>query len=153
MLSDACTMAIPSLGGAKHFIGFIDEASGHVDACPLRYKDDAAESLLCYLKWLERQTGNRVKCVFIDGGGEYEEAVTILADDGVDVITSAPYTSQGKGRAEKLHRTLHDAVLAMLSHTGLPAEFWAECLMAACGIRNFSATARRRSKRVRVLSP
>lgn len=40
------------------------------------------------------------------------------------------------GRAERINRTLNGSVRSMLSHAGLPEEFWAECLLYAADVRN-----------------
>lgn len=44
-------------------------------------------------------------------------------------------TSQEWTRRE-INRTLNDAVRSMLSHSSMPDEFWAECLITATDVRN-----------------
>ncbi len=36
--TDVCTMKSLSIGGAKYFVTFIDEASGHLSASPLKLR-------------------------------------------------------------------------------------------------------------------
>ncbi len=59
--SDVCgPIHTISLGGALYFVTFVDEASGHVTVKFLKSKGEAAAELINYIKWIERQTGNRV---------------------------------------------------------------------------------------------
>ena len=56
--SDVAEMNVLSLGSAKYFVTFIDEASGRVRVIHLKSKGDAGDHLRKYVKWVERQTGN-----------------------------------------------------------------------------------------------
>lgn len=50
--------------------------------------------------------------------------------------TSAPYTPQQNGLAERKNRTLVDMVNAMLLSAKLPFNLWGEALLTACHIHN-----------------
>ena len=65
--TDVPEMDVMSLVSAKYFALFIDEASGHVFETQLKSTGDAASHLVKYVKWVERQTGNRVKRIVLDG--------------------------------------------------------------------------------------
>ncbi len=63
-------------------------------------------------------------------------ATKVLRMDGIEIDESSPYTPQENGRAERTNRTLLDCMRTMLNHSGLPAQYWAECLQHACDVRN-----------------
>src|SRR5262249_17735952 len=50
--------------------------------------------------------------------------------------TSAPYTHEQNGVAERLNRTLQNLTRAMLTSAGLSDQFWAEGIQTAMHIRN-----------------
>ena len=52
--------------------------------------------------------------------------------------TTAPYTPEQNGAAERLNRTLMERMRAMLEDSGLEKELWAEAALTACYIRNRS---------------
>jgi hypothetical protein len=52
--------------------------------------------------------------------------------------TTAPYTPEQNGKAERLNRTLMERVRAMLQDTKLPNSLWAEAVTTANYIRNRS---------------
>lgn len=118
---------------------FLDEASGHIRGFSIKPMNEAADQLVKYVSWVERQTGKKVKTVTMDGAenSEYSKAVQLLGLDGIVFTVCAPYTSAENGRAERVNRTLNNAIRAMLSHSGMPDEFWAECLLTAVDVRHF----------------
>jgi len=127
-----------SFSGAKYFVTFLDEASGHIVAHAIKRKNESAHHLIRHVAWVERQSGARVAKVVMDGAskGDYAAAVQLLEADGIEFDVSAPYTPAENGRAERINRTLIGAVRASLAHAGLPKEFWAECLANVVYVRN-----------------
>jgi len=136
--TDVAHLNVPSLGGAKYFVTFLDEATGHILARPIKRKNEAATELQKYVAWIERQTQGRVLKITMDGAsrGDYAHAVKHLVGLGVEVHPTAPYTAMENGRAERINRTLNGSVRSMLAQAGLPEEFWAECLLHATAVRN-----------------
>ena len=134
--TDVCYMNKLSKGGARYFVTFTDEATGYVRALPIKSKGQASSRLLEHVKWIERQSGNRVKRVRLDGGNEYDQAAEQLRALGIDILMNAPYTPNENGRAERQNRTLLDMIRTMLIEAALPAEFWGEALALAVSIRN-----------------
>jgi len=67
------------------------------------------------------------KYVRLDGGGELgnnHEVRTLFEKAGYSVEVTAPDSSHQNGPGERPHRTIGDAMRAMLSGAGLPAKFW-----------------------------
>ena len=57
-------------------------------------------------------------------------------EKGIRHETSAPYTPEQNGTAERTNRTLLDIVRCMLISSGLPSSLWAEAVSYATYIRN-----------------
>ena len=76
-----------------------------------------------------------IKCLRSDRGGEYYDS-TYFESIGIIHETSAPYTPQQNGVAERKNRALTEMINAMLSNSGLSQGFWGEALLTACHILN-----------------
>nr|GEV52567.1 hypothetical protein [Tanacetum cinerariifolium] len=68
-------------------------------------------------------------------GGEYYDPV-YFQSTGIIHQTTAPYTPQQNGVAEKKNRTLKEMVNFMLSYSRLSEGFWGEAMLTACYILN-----------------
>lgn len=70
--SDVCgPMEVPSIGGSRYFVTFIDDHSNCVVVFPIRLKSEAVECYLKFEKFSERQTGRKIRVLRSDRGGEY----------------------------------------------------------------------------------
>nr|KAJ0186990.1 hypothetical protein LSAT_V11C900458530 [Lactuca sativa] len=75
--------------------------------------------------------------------GEYYDPI-YFESTGIMHQTTAPYTSQQNGVAERKNRTLKEMVNSMLSYSSLSEGFWGEVMLASCYI--FKKTPNKRSK-------
>ena len=68
-----------------------------------------------------------------DNGTEYVNGTLerFFKKNGIVHETTAPYTPQQNGKAERLNRTLVEKVRAMLYDAKLPKKFWAEAIVTA----------------------
>jgi len=132
-----------SLGGRRYAATFLDDFSGMSVVVPLEYKSDVPDAVRRVVHFLELQTGDKLRAVRTDRGGEYvnDELRTYFASKGVRHQTTAPYTPQQNGKAERLNRTLAERVRCMLIESGLPKSLWAEAIVCASYVRNRSPTA------------
>ena len=72
-----------------------------------------------------------------DRGGEYESPFEqFCAENGIIHQTTAPYSPQQNGVAERKNRTLKDMITAMLLTSGLPTNLWGEALNMSNHILN-----------------
>jgi hypothetical protein len=87
---------------------------------------------------VERQSEHKIKVFRCDNGGEFISKAfdAALRKDGIARQTSAPYTPQQNGVAERANRTLVEMARAMIHAQGLGYEFWAEAVCNAAYIRN-----------------
>jgi hypothetical protein len=129
-----------SLGGSRYFATFLDDYSKLSVVVPMATKADVADTVKRTINLLETQSGQQLKAVRTDNGGEYLNANLrdYFAGKGVVHQTTTPYTPEQNGAAERLNRTLVERVRAMLIGAGLKKELWAEAVMAANYVRNRS---------------
>ena len=84
-----------------------------------------------WLAKVENQTGQKLKCLRTDNGGEFksEEFVKFYRECGIRREYKAPYSPEQNGIAERMNRTIQERVVSMLQHSGLSDGFWAEALL------------------------
>jgi len=142
---DVCgPMPVQSPGGSRYFATFLDDYSKFSAVVPVNNKSDVPEVVKRTIKQLETQTGHQLKAVRTDRGGEYlnHSLLSYFASKGVLHQTTAPYTPEQNGAAERLNRTLMERVRAMLLNASLQPELWAEAVVTANYIRNRSPTSK-----------
>ena len=145
---------VPSLGGSKYFITFIDDYSRWTSVYTMKRKSDAFECFRKYKAYAEKHTGERVsslnvihrtnqsheqvKSIRTDNGGEYlsNSFKLFLQEHGIAHQLTVAYTPQQNGVAERLNRTLLDLVRSMLISKQVDKKFWAEALSTAVYVRN-----------------
>ncbi|CAI7910158.1 unnamed protein product [Closterium sp. NIES-54] len=84
----------------------------------------------------------RIKAIRTDGGGEFVnvELEKWMKSKGIKHDVTTPYTPQHNGAAERLNRTLVEAVRSLLQHSKLGNEWWGEASALAAWIRNHVPT-------------
>lgn len=141
---DVCgPMATTSLGGSKYLATFLDDWTGLCVVKPVALKSEVPAAVQDVLNLLENLSGHKLRAVRTDRGGEYlnRELDRYFAAKGVLHQTTAPYTPEQNGKAERLNRTLMERVRAMLADSGLDQSLWSEAAQTATYIRNRSPTA------------
>ncbi|GJV49702.1 zinc finger, CCHC-type containing protein [Tanacetum coccineum] len=122
--SDLCDFhANPSLGHNKYVITFIDDASRYCYVYLLHAKHEALDKFKIYKQEVELQRQDLIKVLRTDRGGEYYDPV-YFQSTGIIHQTTAPYTPQQNGVAERKNRTLKEMVNSMLSYSGLSEGFY-----------------------------
>ena len=121
--SDICEMnGIITKGGKRYFLTLIDDATRFCYIYLLRTKDEALEHFKIYKTEVENQLDKKIKRLRSDRGGEY---LSNLFDEyckecGIIHETTAPYSPQSNGVAERKNRTVCDLANALLQSSGMP---------------------------------
>lgn len=104
----------------------------------MKSKDEAIGLFKCYKSVVENQNERKIKILRSDRGGEYFPTELTLSCEENDILhqTSAPYTPQQNGLAERKSRTLVDIVNAMILNARLSFNLWGEILLTACHVHN-----------------
>ena len=92
----------------------------------MKHKSETFEKFKEFRNKVEKQTGQYIKCLRSDRGGEYMsgEFTDYLKENGILTQYTPPGTPQYNGVSERRNRTLLDMVRSMLSFTDLPYFLW-----------------------------
>lgn len=128
--------------GFRYFIAFTDEKSRFTRTFPLLQKSDSFGAFRTYKAQSERETGNQILALMVDGGGELlsNEWRTYCQNEGIVVRVTQPYSPEMNGIAERVNRVLTEHASAMLWDAKLPIGFWAAAVLNACYLKNRSPT-------------
>ena len=141
--SDVCgPFQTKSHGSSRYFLTFIDDKSRRIFVYFLRTKDQVFATFKSFKKMIELQSGNKIKTLRTDNGGEYVNRAfdDFLEDCGIRRQLTVPYTPQQNGVAERANRTLVEMARCMLVHAGLAESYWGEAINCAAYIRNRTPT-------------
>ncbi|GKD45945.1 pol polyprotein [Tanacetum coccineum] len=126
--TDICDLkSLPTKGGNKYFITFIDDCTKYCYVYLLKSKDEAIDKFVLYKTEVDNQLGRKIKVVRSDRGGEYVSPFTKLcAKHGIRHEFAASYSPQQNSIAERKNRTLKEMVNAMLISSGLSQDIYAK---------------------------
>ena len=135
---DICDLKfVQTRGGKKYFITFIDDCTRYCYVYLLRSKDEALEAFTNYKNEVENQLSKNIKAIRSDRGGEYVAPFSkFCTQHGIIHQTTAPYSPQQNGVAERKNRTLKEMMNAMLISSGATQNLWGEALLSANHILN-----------------
>ena len=137
--SDVCgPMSVESLGGARYFITFIDDASGYRYVLFARSKAQVPEKFREFAKSVETKFEHPLKVFRSDNGTEYvnEDLSQYFKKKGITVSHSAPHTSEQNGKSERANRTIVESVRTMMKARDLPTMLWAKAVNMAAYLQN-----------------
>ena len=106
----------------------------------MKTKDKAATCVKHYLTKIERQLGKLPKTVRANNGHEYvnHDLIGWCLDEGIELQTTAPYTPEQNGVAERYNRTIIELAHAMIFAQNLPNSLWPEAMSHAAYVRNWA---------------
>jgi transposase InsO family protein len=138
--SDLCgPFQEPSLGGSLYFVMFIDDCTRHARVYMIARKDAMTirNVFAEYKAVVEGETRHQILKIRTDNGKEYQGIFgEYLRKHHIQHQTTAAYTPQMNGTAERLNRTLLETARAMLSAHDIPLRFWGEAISTAMHIKN-----------------
>ena len=108
----------------------------------LKHKSEVLSKFKEYIQLAENFTGNKLKCLKSDNGGEYTSRGfgQFCKQRGITHELTVPRNPQQNGIAERMNRTLFEAARSMLCYAKLPLRFWADAVNTAAYLRNRSPT-------------
>ena len=140
IVSDVCGPFETSIGGYRYFITWIDFKSRYVSIEFIKNKEcsTVTDSFKRYIAWITRQKNANVKKIRTDNGGEYmgSEFQHICGELGIIHETTAPYTPEYNGLAERYNRTLQEGALTLQHDSQLSGKFWVSAIHTVNFVRN-----------------
>jgi len=134
--SDTCGLfATKSIGGATHFIVFIDDFSRYAYVYPLLNKlAGTCTGIFQLFQKKVENWGYTFKRFCCDNGqGEYDTRLFrgILAAGGISFEPAPPYTQHKNGVAERTIGVLTRKARSLLLDSRAPTKFWVEAICTA----------------------
>ncbi|CAI5964099.1 unnamed protein product [Closterium sp. NIES-65] len=123
---DVCgPMRHASKGGARFLLVMLDDATRMCWTRLLKAKGDVAKAIQEWALEVCDDDKKRIKCIRTDGGGEFvnAELEKWMKCKGIKHDVTTPYTPQQNGAAERLNRTLVEAIRSLLQHSKLGKEW------------------------------
>ncbi|KAK3035140.1 hypothetical protein RJ639_032813 [Escallonia herrerae] len=104
-----------------------DDASRKTWIYAIRQKSDVYHTFKKWKVLVENETGNTVKCLKSDNGGEYRDGgfQEYCSNNGIRLIRTVKRTPQKNGLAERMNITIMERARCMRIHADLPLQFWA----------------------------
>jgi transposase InsO family protein len=131
-------MTPQSLGGAKYYISFRNDATFWTELESIKKKSHAFGSIKKYFASCEAMNGVKIKAFSSLNGGEYTSHAfeEFLPSSGCKHEVSGVYSQEQNGVAERVNRTIIGRAKAMLYGAQLPLFLWAEAARTAVYIIN-----------------
>lgn len=129
--SDVCGPFNPEThDGYKYFQVIIDDYSHFTIVNLLKYKSEAEENLISYVKEVETQHGVKVQRIRVDNGGEVtsKSFKEFAREKGIRLQYTLPYSPQSNGKSERMNRTLLNMVRTKIAETFVPKFLWGEAI-------------------------
>lgn len=141
---DLCgPMPVTSVGGGNYLLGVWDDYSGNAAAIPVPSKAHAGAAAAILAQEWRAATGRPLKMYRTDRGGEFvNKAMAKTArEQHVTHQTTAPYTPQQNGKAERFNRSLMEKVTAVMIASKCEKALWAEAAATVTYAMNRTARA------------
>lgn len=109
-------MSNVSHGEAIFFVTFIDDYSRKAFIFLLKQKSEVFNKFKEFKALIENETNTKIFTILTDNGGDYCSTIfkNYCREHGIRKETTAPYTPQQNGIAERYNRTLMEMSRAMI---------------------------------------
>lgn len=128
---DLCGPITPSTaGGNRYFMLLIDDYTRWCYVYVLKTKDQALEAFMKFKAEVENVTGEKIKVLRSDRGGEFLAAAfrEECEKAGIQRHLTAPYSPQQNGVVERKNRTVMEMVRSLLKGMNVPGRLWGEAV-------------------------
>jgi hypothetical protein len=133
---------VQTISGYCYWASFIDDHTRFRAVIPIKRKSDTFAAFQQYKAWAEKKTGQKIKILRDDKGGEYmsKEFNQFCINEGIERQHTVRNRPQQNGVAERANRTMEEGIIAMLYEAGLPLSFWGEALASFIHVWNRVST-------------
>ena len=125
-------------GPFRYSLAVTDEFSRYTQTYYMKNKSETLNKMNEYKLFAEQQTGNTIKRIQCDGGGEFVSMEAFCKEAGIIQIYSPPYTPELNGTAESTNRILNSKVRCLLLKSSIPMKYWNYAHECAAYLRNIT---------------
>ncbi|KAL0359324.1 UNVERIFIED_CONTAM: Retrovirus-related Pol polyprotein from transposon TNT 1-94 [Sesamum angustifolium] len=128
----------PSCSHNHYVMVLVDDYSRYTWTYFLKEKNEALSKFVEFRNKVEKELGQKVKCLRSDNGGEFMSAdfFQYCDNNGIQRQMACPNTPQQNGMAERKLAHLISTSLSWLHDKNLPRKLWAEAIQCACYVIN-----------------
>jgi len=129
---------VPSHQGYRYWALFKDDNTRLRCAIPLKKKAETFASFKVFKAYAENHFKCKIQATRDDKGGEYmsKEFEEFCLEHGIERQHTTRNRPQQNGDAERDNRVFGERITALLAESGLPPQFWLECLTALVYVLN-----------------
>ena len=129
---------IASLGQNRYYLTFIDDFSRKRWVYILKEKAETFDKFKKFKTMAEKQSGQYVKILRSDRGGEYTSNLfkDFCKEQGIIHQLTTSYKPQQNGIAERKNHTILDMTRSMVKGKNLPRTFWTKAMLCAIYLLN-----------------
>ena len=133
-------MNIPTFGGRRYILLFVDDFSRKIFIYVLRRKSEVFARFKEFKSLVENQKCSKIKVLRSDNGGEYISSAFdhFLKEAGIIHQTTVPDNPEQNGVAERANFTILDSTSCLLIDSRVDARLWGEAATGAVYVRNRS---------------
>ena len=126
------------INGERYMLIFVDNATGYATGKSLQNKSQALQKIKEYVFQFEGYFERTLLKMKSDNAKEMnsDELVEFLTAHGIRKVTTAPYSSETNGHAERMIRTIIEEARTMMEATGTPRSLWPQAIKHATYIYN-----------------
>ena len=131
-------MRTSTVSGCRYFVTFTDDKTRFKTLYLMKSKSETLEKFKEFEARVTVETGQRIKAIRTDNGGEYISKAfnDFCKGKGIARQFTAPYTPEQNGVAERLNRTLIESARCMLKHADMEDKYWGEAILTATYLAN-----------------
>lgn len=124
--------------GHRYFLTILDDHIRVVWIHLIKTKDEALKAIVDLINMVSTQYNKKVKRIRTDNAPEYDDKVCRPFFDSLGIVheISCVDSPEQNGRVEIRHRNLLEMARAMRFQSGVPLQYWGECVMAAIHVTN-----------------
>jgi len=137
--SDVCKLdGTLTRNGKRYFITFIDDCFDYTFVYLMKHKSDALDMFKEFVTEIENQFNKKIKRFRSDRGTKYNSHTfnEFYNKHGIIHETTAPYSSEMNGKAERKNRTFIESVVSIMLNSGAASYWWGENLLTVCFVSN-----------------
>ncbi|GBP58764.1 Retrovirus-related Pol polyprotein from transposon TNT 1-94 [Eumeta japonica] len=133
-------MEVRSVGQARYFLLFVDDASRMAFVYFLKEKNQVLQHFKEFHSMVRNQKGTKIKTLRTDNGGEFcsDMMEKYLKESGIIHQKTNPYTPEQNGLCERFNRTIVERARCLLFDAKMEKELWAEAVNTAVYLKNRS---------------
>jgi hypothetical protein len=126
------------VSGSKYYLVILDDYTHYLRTFPLKLKSDTFTTLSHFFAYVSTQFSRTVKAIQCDNEREFDNSSTrfFLLSNDTQLQMSCPYTSPENGKAERIIRSVNNAIHTLLIQASLPGRYSAERLHTATYLLN-----------------